>query len=239
MVFFFFFSLHNHQKDKIISDYKIKTKQFEKDANRLRADNRSLQDMEHKLREANIEIVKLTKMAGEVNALQASVKNAEEEKMVMEGQYKKMRKLVRNSVLVSGTSGGSGGNNNNTNGTNNGGNGGNNNNQNNNNINTNNIGVDDSSTSSPSPSLSQVVTQAMAQQHSSSSTLPPLIPPPPPPLPATSIPSTNDFSGKDSSGSSSSSGGGGGGGGGGGKNAFLGDILNMKKLKKTVTNGGN
>ena len=38
-------------------------------------------------------------VAGEVNALKAGAKNAEEERMNMEGQYKKMRKFIRQSVM--------------------------------------------------------------------------------------------------------------------------------------------
>ena len=46
-------------QDKTIADYKARVKVLERDTNRLRADNRSMQDVEQKLKEANAEIAKL------------------------------------------------------------------------------------------------------------------------------------------------------------------------------------
>jgi small-conductance mechanosensitive channel len=46
-------------QDKIITDLKARVKKLEREATRLQGDNRSLMDVEHKLKEANAEIAKL------------------------------------------------------------------------------------------------------------------------------------------------------------------------------------
>jgi small-conductance mechanosensitive channel len=47
------------EQDKIITDLKGRVKKLEREATRLQGDNRSLMDVEHKLKEANAEIAKL------------------------------------------------------------------------------------------------------------------------------------------------------------------------------------
>ena len=59
------------EQDKQIADLRNAIKLMERDNNRLRTDNRSMQDVEHKLRDANIEIARLMTMASEVSSLKA------------------------------------------------------------------------------------------------------------------------------------------------------------------------
>ena len=48
-----------NEQDKIIADLKTRVKVLERESNKLRADNRSMQDIEMKLKEANAEIARL------------------------------------------------------------------------------------------------------------------------------------------------------------------------------------
>ena len=61
-----------------------------------------MQDVEGKLKEANQEIKRLMNMVTELSAMKAGAKNAEEEKKVLEGQFKKMRKFMRQSAVTPG-----------------------------------------------------------------------------------------------------------------------------------------
>jgi len=87
------------EQDKTLAAMKEKVRKLETDCNRLQADNRSMMDLEGKLREANAEIQRLMSMAGEVTALREEVKTVEDERRNVEAQYKKMKRLVRQDAL--------------------------------------------------------------------------------------------------------------------------------------------
>ncbi len=101
-------------QDKALLSMKTTLNLLERENLRLRADNRSLQDLELKLRDTSAENTRLLAIAGEVTALRAGAKSAADERVNLEGQYKKMRKFIRQSVLVNvnnsvgGSTGGSG-----------------------------------------------------------------------------------------------------------------------------------
>lgn len=86
------------EQDKLMNQLKNRVKSLEKENALLKNDNRAMQDVEGKLKEANQEIKRLMNMVTEVNSLKAGAKNAEEEKKVIEGQYKKMRQFMRQSA---------------------------------------------------------------------------------------------------------------------------------------------
>ena len=88
------------EQDKLMNHLKTRVKTLEKENALLKNDNRAMQDVETKLKESNTEIKRLMNMVTEVNALKAGAKNAEEEKKVLEGQYKKMRKFMRQSAVT-------------------------------------------------------------------------------------------------------------------------------------------
>jgi len=98
------------EQDKLLINYKSRIKLLEKENLLLKHDNQSLQDLENKLKDANNEIKRLLNLLNEIQLLKANAKNVEEEKKIMEGQYKKMRKFMRQSVLTTpiAASGGSG-----------------------------------------------------------------------------------------------------------------------------------
>lgn len=93
------------EQDKQLAQLKHRVKLLEKETAVLRNDNRSMQDVEAKLKDANTEISRLMGMVAEVSTLKAGVKHAEEEKKQYEGQYKKMRKFIRQSTVAGITSG--------------------------------------------------------------------------------------------------------------------------------------
>lgn len=88
------------EQDKLLSHLKTRVKQLEKENALLKNDNRALQDVELKLKEAHSEVKRLMTVVAEVQALKVGVRNAEEEKKSMEGQYKKMRKFMNQTVLI-------------------------------------------------------------------------------------------------------------------------------------------
>jgi len=89
------------EQDKLLVNYKNRIKSLEKENFLLKQDNQSLQDLESKLKDSNNEIKRLMNILNEIQAMKMNAKNVEEEKKVMEGQYKKMRKFMRQSVLTS------------------------------------------------------------------------------------------------------------------------------------------
>jgi hypothetical protein len=91
-------------QDKVVVSLKHKNKQLEKESAQLRNENRSLQDVDVRLKDAQAEIKRLLSLVDEVNSLKVGVRNAEDEKKVMEGQYKKMRKFMRQSIISGGGS---------------------------------------------------------------------------------------------------------------------------------------
>lgn len=90
------------EQDKLLSHLKSRVKALEKENALLKNDNRAMQDVEGKLKEANQEIKRLMNMVTELSAMKAGAKNAEEEKKVLEGQFKKMRKFMRQSAVTPG-----------------------------------------------------------------------------------------------------------------------------------------
>lgn len=88
------------EQDKTLNQIKNRVKMLEQECQMLKKDNRAMQELEYKLKESNSEIKRLMDMVAEVNALKAGVKSAEEEKKSMEGHYKKMRRMVRQSGIV-------------------------------------------------------------------------------------------------------------------------------------------
>jgi len=88
------------EQDKVLAQLKAKTVQLERENAVLKNDNRSMQDIEVKLKEANQEIKRLMNMVTEVHSLKKGLKTAEDEKKSIEGQQKKMRKFIRQSILV-------------------------------------------------------------------------------------------------------------------------------------------
>ena len=86
------------EQDKVIVSSREKSKGIETEITRLKAEIRTLRDVESKLKEANIEIRRLQALVGEVNALKQGAKNAEEERKTLEDEYKKMRKYMRGSA---------------------------------------------------------------------------------------------------------------------------------------------
>lgn len=88
------------EQDKVLAQLKAKTAQLERENAVLKNDNRSMQDIEVKLKEANQEIKRLMNMVTEVHSLKKGLKTAEDEKKSIEGQQKKMRKFIRQSILV-------------------------------------------------------------------------------------------------------------------------------------------
>lgn len=89
------------EQDKLLTQLKAKVTQLEKEAVVLRNESRGLREVEQKLGEANEEIEQLLTSVSDMNTLKAGVRTAEEEKRQMEGQYKKMRKFMRQSVVSS------------------------------------------------------------------------------------------------------------------------------------------
>jgi chromosome segregation ATPase len=87
------------EQDKLLNHLKTRVKQLEKENALLKTDNRGMQDVETKLKEANQEIKRLMNLASEASALKVGAKNAEDEKKLMEGQYKKMRKFMRQNAV--------------------------------------------------------------------------------------------------------------------------------------------
>jgi hypothetical protein len=103
------------EQDKQIDEMRKNIQSFERENVRLKAENRSMIDMEGRLRDANAEIQRLTAVAGEVSALKTDAKNAEEERKNMEVNYRKMRKFLAQpggirSSIISGTGSGGAGN---------------------------------------------------------------------------------------------------------------------------------
>ena len=88
------------EQDKVLAQLKAKTVQLERENAVLKNDDRSMQDIEVKLKEANQEIKRLMNMVTEVHSLKKGLKTAEDEKKSIEGQQKKMRKFIRQSILV-------------------------------------------------------------------------------------------------------------------------------------------
>lgn len=97
------------EQDKLLSNYKNRVKVLEKENLLLKHDNQSLQDLENKLKDSNNEVKRLMNALTEIQNMKLSARNVEEEKKIVEGQYKKMRKFMRQSVLTApiGNNGGS------------------------------------------------------------------------------------------------------------------------------------
>jgi hypothetical protein len=89
------------EQDKLLSQLRNQLKALEKENIRIKINTRNNNDLNQSLKEANEEITRLMIVASEVSTLKAGAKNAEEEKKNMESQFKKMKKAVRQSILIS------------------------------------------------------------------------------------------------------------------------------------------
>ena len=92
------------EQDKSIITMREKSKSMETEVTRLKAEIRTLRDVESKLKEANVEIKRLQAMVAEMGALKIGAKNAEEERKSLENQFQKLRKHVRQSVSLNAAS---------------------------------------------------------------------------------------------------------------------------------------
>ena len=121
------------EHDKTLSHYKNRVKQLERETAILKNDNRAMQELEVKLKESNVEIKRLLTLISEGGASKSTgpgssgnssnssnatagmrgVSNAstlaEEERKKQasanEGQYRKMRTMIRQSIAMSGMTG--------------------------------------------------------------------------------------------------------------------------------------
>lgn len=114
------------EHDKTLNHYKTRVKQLERETAILKNDNRAMQELEVKLKESNQEIKRLLTIVAEggnssktpgVSAAGGSglglklPNAAEDEKRRVnsnDGQYRKMRSRIRQSIAVSGASGSTG-----------------------------------------------------------------------------------------------------------------------------------
>lgn len=116
------------EHDKTLSHYKNRVKQLERETAILKNDNRAMQEVELKLKESNNEIKRLLTLIAEGNnpnkppgpaavpvaglsGLRVSSAAEEEKKKVAssnDGQYRKMRSRIRQSIAASGATGSAG-----------------------------------------------------------------------------------------------------------------------------------
>lgn len=116
------------EHDKTLSHYKNRVKQLERETAILKNDNRAMQELELKLKESNAEIKRLltliaegnnpNKPPGQAASTAPGISNlrlpnaAEEEKKKAasnnDGQYRKMRSRIRQSIAASGATGSAG-----------------------------------------------------------------------------------------------------------------------------------
>lgn len=96
-----------NEQDKALNHLKGAMKELQRECAMLRNENRAMQELEVKLKEANQEIQRLMTKISDANrpaagAASAGAQSAHEEKKSIEGQYKKMRKFIRQPTAANG-----------------------------------------------------------------------------------------------------------------------------------------